>query len=449
MNHLDPEQTIESLEAAARLAGGDEAVSKQRLAEHHGFLTWRQMVVHQILFAPGEADHAENQNPAFERLACLQYGVDDPENWERAARDLKGDPGLSQRNIWCAAAAGDVESVAQFLDREPDLLNRRGGFSGWEPLLYATYSRLELPGFDTAGVARLLLERGADANAHFMWDGIYRFTALTGVFGHGEKGPVRSPEHPGGLELARALLESGADPADGQALYNRMFADGESACLRLLLDGGLNGTHKNNWRSLGPDGELGGDADLVLTYQLRWAVENHHPERAQLLLKAGASPQATPGGVELHGTAVAMGYPEVAKALLQAGAPEAPLTAVDRLAGACMAGDLTGAQGLIASHPGLWSKLERERPDLVHKAAAGNRVEALRTLAGLGANLDRMLRNAPLHEAAWHGRLAAAKVLVELGANLALRDATHGGMPADWATHAGHPELADWLNSAP
>jgi len=67
--------------------------------------------------------------------------------------------------------------------------------NNWEPLLYAAYSRLnsEAEGHSTLEVARLLLEHGADPNAAFLWEGHYLFTALTGAFGEGEAGPVNQP----------------------------------------------------------------------------------------------------------------------------------------------------------------------------------------------------------------------------------------------------------------
>ena len=74
-----------------------------------------------------------------------------------------------------------------------------GGPHGWEPLLYLTYSRVALgPGRSAVGVARLLLEHGADPNAGYLWEGLVPpFTALTGALGGG--GTI--PEHP---ERARA-----------------------------------------------------------------------------------------------------------------------------------------------------------------------------------------------------------------------------------------------------
>ena len=61
----------------------------------------------------------------------------------------------------------------------------------------------------------------------------YAFTALTGAFGEGEDGINQLP-HPHRDALARLLLDSGADPNDGQTLYNRHFRENDDH-LKLLL----------------------------------------------------------------------------------------------------------------------------------------------------------------------------------------------------------------------
>jgi hypothetical protein len=131
-------------------------------------------------------------------------------------------PEIERASIYTAAAAGDVVTVGAILDRQPALLNAKGGPLHWEPLLYACYSRLEAsdPAHSTLEVARLLLSRGADPNAGFLYEGRYAFTALTGAFGRGEDWP-NQPPHPDCDALARLLLDAGADPNDGQTLYNQ------------------------------------------------------------------------------------------------------------------------------------------------------------------------------------------------------------------------------------
>src|SRR5262245_59981782 len=125
---------------------------------------------------------------SFVRHACLGYGRWTPADAAEAERILAEEPALARADIFAAAAAGDVEAAKTMLDRAPARVGERGGPHGWEPLLYACYSRMaESGGRSTLEVARLLVERGADPNAGFLREGnLPPFAALTGAFGEGE-----------------------------------------------------------------------------------------------------------------------------------------------------------------------------------------------------------------------------------------------------------------------
>ena len=166
---------------------------------------------------------------------------------------------------------------------KPAAVNRRGGPRRWPPLLYVCYSRVELG--DGAGAAiaaaRVLLERGADPNAHFMWGGRYRFTALTGAIGEGEAGLRNQPPHPQARELVILLLEAGADPNDAQGLYNSQFSSGDQ-WLQLLLRYGLSAKDRINWKS--------SRRAQTLDYLLSAAAREGLGPRVDLLLRAGRMP---------------------------------------------------------------------------------------------------------------------------------------------------------------
>ena len=164
----------------------------------------------------------------FLRLACLNYGNDDPARRRRAAELLRANPHLASAGIHTAAGAGDVAAVGRLLESDPSLANAQGGPFDWPPLLYVAYGRMgDRPlGPAAVDVARRLLDAGADPNAGYLWEGLSPpFTALTGAFGSGEDDP---PQNEHALALARLLLERGADPNDSQTIYNES-GDGATA----------------------------------------------------------------------------------------------------------------------------------------------------------------------------------------------------------------------------
>ncbi len=341
---------------------------------------------------------------------------------------------------------GDVARVARFLDADPSLVNRRGGYFDWEPLLYACYSRLNLPGHSTLGVAGLLIERGADPNSHYMWGGQYRFTALTGAFGEGEMGPVNQPPHEQCVALAGLLLDAGADPNDGQALYNTMFTPG-SECLAMLLDYGLGPMHKCNWLIAAENGEYGDHPDQTLGYQLSWAVRKHHLDRARLLIDHGADLAIrTPDGRTMYEAASIAGHPELARYLVEHGAETVELDSAKRLTGACMAADATAARALLDAEPGLIQRLQQAEPGLLVDAAGSNRQEAIRLMADLGFELGRLGDVSPLHQAAFEGHLGMVELLVGKGADLTARDKHFAATPLQWGMTGGHLEIVDYLS---
>ena len=421
--------------------GVTTAQARQAVATEYGFATWRQLDAY--VTHPGDSMD-------FLLLSCLAYfQTDRPENRARARKMLEADPGLASRDIWHAACVGDVASVARFLDDEPALVNRRGGYFDWEPLLYACYSRLNLDGHSTLGVAELLVERGADPDGHYMWGGQYRFTALTGAFGEGEMGPVNQPPHEHCTALAGLLLTAGADPNDGQALYNTMFTPGHE-CLAMLLDHGLNREHRNNWRWAGEDGVYNENPDRTLDYQLNWAVQKHHVERARLLIDHGADATGrTQDGKTLFEAAVRAGHPDLARYLAEHGAEVAQLDLSARLIGACQAGDTDAARQLVNDNPGLVERVQQAETDLVVDAAGTNRLQAVRLMADLGFDLGRLGDVAPLHQAAFQGHRAMVELLLAKGASLGVRDNHHAATPLQWAVTAGSSEVADYLKTLP
>lgn len=230
------------------------------IARQFGFASWPKLKAHLELVAryarspheqPVDGPLADEQAVVdeFLRLACLTYGDDDPDRLRRAQSLLQEHDRLARASIHTIAATGDLDAASKLLDRDASQASLVGGPHGWEPLLYLAYARVPLgPDRSAVGVARLLLEHGADPNAGYLWEGLIPpFTALTGALGGG--GTI--PSHSEGLALARILLEAGADANDGQALYNRGWGqDPQEDWLELLFEFGLGTGDGGPWRRL-------------------------------------------------------------------------------------------------------------------------------------------------------------------------------------------------------
>ena len=254
-------------------------------------------------------------------LACLTYSERDvAERYQQAQRRLEQDPSQSSASIFTAAAVGDVLAADTLLGENPTLVSKRGGPHHMEPLLYLCYARLHSPdpAHNPLEVAKLLLASGADPNAYFSHPYGSIFTALTGALGEGERGPGNQPPHRQSEELARLLLDEGASPNDGQALYDRMFRHGPgNRCIELLLSYGLEASDQVNWCS---DGESSvGTLDFLLEH----AAKQGFAYRVALLLENGANPnfagfykpRKTP-----YAHALERGYEQVTAMLKEAGA---------------------------------------------------------------------------------------------------------------------------------
>jgi ankyrin repeat protein len=311
------------------------------VARSYGFPSWTKLklyveVVERHAFMPSESD-TESRADQFVRLACLDYQSDRVERHERARELFAQHPSLPVENIFTATTVGDFATVTRMLEEEPTLATVRGGPHNWEPLLYASYSRLNSTAatHSTLEVARILLKHGADPNAAFLWNGQYLFTALTGAFGEGERGPKHQPEHQYCYQLARLLLEAGADPNDSQALYNRMFTGG-TRHLELLFEYGLGKTTDGVWfQRLGD--KLGTPAEM-LQQQMGWAAKYNQLERMKLLVDHGVDVNRADSRLQKtpYELAVLHGHTEMAEYLLKHGARQSALSELDEFAAACL-----------------------------------------------------------------------------------------------------------------
>nr|WP_210318816.1 ankyrin repeat domain-containing protein [Rhizobium paranaense] len=424
------------------------------LAREYGFSSWTKLKAH-LESANREQTPRDQLANQFLSLATVSYFPHipaDPVRFDEARQLLEGNPELAEDSIYIAAALGDAAGVARWLDRQPQLLDRKGGPYDWSPLLYATYARL--PGHSSLPAARVLIERGADPNAFFLDGGQYRFTALTGVFGEGEAGKVRQPPHPDCEAFARLLLDAGAEVNDSQALYNRMF-EPDNSCLELLLEYGLSAVDKNNWL-VREDGLMVANSQTVFDYQLAWACEKRIGARVRLLVEHGADVNKPVNGRTPFEWARIGGDKDLALYLVQKGAVAVRLKTEDWVYIQIMTGNMPVDLGIFADHIKRIAReldipeaMQRIYPAMLHEAAGDNAFEPVRRMLALGFDVNAMTSRTPLHEAALHGYIDMAKLLIEHGADTTIRDPYYYSPPIDWAEYNGKEEMVEFLKTKP
>lgn len=412
-------------------------LAQQRVADHYSFLTWRQL----LLFL----DIANDERIDFDHLACLTYvWWDQPSRRDQARDMLQENPELERRSIYSACTAGNTALVEEFLNEDPSLLDQRGGYFDWEPLLYACYSRLNHPDRSTSDVIHLLLDRGANPNAYYLWGGIYVFSALTGVFGEGERGPINQPEHPDFRVLAERLLKAGANCNDSQTLYNRMFRPDNTA-LNMLLDHGLNKSHGCNWRATVKD-RLVENPEKTLDYQLQWAVKNNFTDRVDILLAHGAdATQTLPNDGSLIKIARTRGFNQVADELESHGALPYKLTEVEQFLNYCLSGDESNARTLLEANANLVNEANAHNVEAMNQASEVGNLEAVSLMLKLGFSVHGKAASTPIHHAAHHGHLSLVEHLLDNGASIHRREPFYFATPLGWAQAGNKVDVMAYL----
>jgi ankyrin repeat protein len=399
------------------------------IARKYGCRDWEhltQSVKRQQLRAATLKEQADN----FITFGCLRYNGDDRAYRYAQANTLLAEvPELAQANLYCALVAGKLDAVKQHVGANPALATQAGGPLNWPPLMYLAYSRVRSTQADVLGILQLLLSLGADPDTHVLFDGLYRFSALTGAMGEGERGPVDCPPHPCADALVDALLAAGASPNEFQGLYNTMFTESLDHWLPKLIAHGLNASHATDPNNA--------EAEKTFDFILCAAVPDGRIKRIWVLLGAGANPNAVSryNGRSAHTNAVLAQQADIAAALLQYGATVEKLSIDDEFRMACWQGDLERAGALLKQKPSLaqdaqvFSDVARSHDSLLpwllergfdinsqtadgrtvlHRVASGNELDAVKQMLALGANpnvTDHHYKVTPLgfalHNRAW------------------------------------------------
>lgn len=398
----------------------------------------------------GDGTGRGNRAAAFLRAACAGRLKD-------AEAELTGDGGGD--GLYAACALGGFEAVDAAIGADPSFTARAGGPLEAEPLIYACFSPFHREDGTRAegilGVARLLLERGANPNATlFVQQHNLKLPALYGACG--------AANHPAMAEL---LLEAGAEINDNESLYHSVeHLDNE--CLGLLLRRRARVTGTNalfhcldyeNIEGLRLLLDHGADMTERLGEDetpLHWAVKRGRSvEILGLMLGRGAEANARDGqGRTPYALAMRLGNREAADLLKRRGAAD-ELSARERFAAACAAGDGGGAKRMAEAHPGIVDELSPEEQRALPDAAERGNMDAVRIMLGLG--FDPAARGThggtALHWAAWRGDAEMARLLIERNAPLELRCHDFQCTPLAWAAHGSdnsHRADGDYLETA-
>ncbi len=398
------------------------ALAQLAVAREHGFRSWPRLKFHVEALTLDAAQRA---------VALIASATS--ADLRRARALLEADPALARHDLACACVTGEAAEVSRRIAAQPSAAREPTGPNGWQPILYACFSRLlrgdpsRAPGIRE--VVRLLLDAGGDPNAFFVHDGEWLQVALYGAAGIA-----------GDPELTRMLLEAGADPTDerdglhgNEVLYHACeFAD--PTCAMLVIDAGARADFVDYdlGRALNfPNPEM---VEMFCTHGARASAGHLHqavwrrrpPRTIAALLDAGApidEPDAH--GLTALQIAVRWGEEAVAATLRERGAGDAALTDEDRALGRYLSGR---EQSLTAAVP--LSALD----EMVVLAIEGGHLEAMRRLLDAGARIDGDpdTEEIPLGQACWRGRVAMTRELLERGASLDFRD---GGSPIGAALH--------------
>ena len=396
-------------EAKARRRNGEFpslALAHLAIAREYGFASWPRLKAHVDALTLSAAERAA--------ILIASACSDDP---RRAATILELDPTIARHDLRTACATGEADEVARWLRAHPDAAHEPTGPNGWQPLLYACFSRLWRTDPPCAAgiraVVAALLAAGADPNASFM-HGDWPQAPIYGAAGIA-----------GDSALTESLLAAGADPNDaglnhtvGEALYHAC-EHRDPTCAKLLI-------------------EAGTDPEVVV-YCLGRALNFENHPMVAMFCSHGVRPWAA----HLHQALWRRRPVETIAVLLDAGAPLAepdehgltPLQIALRWGDGPVAA-LLRERGVneATQAPGDGVNGSTVLDEMVILAVQRGDLASVQELLGAGARVDGNpdSEENPLSQACWRGQVPIARDLLARGATTDFRD---GGCAIGAALH--------------
>ncbi|MDB4915130.1 MAG: ankyrin repeat protein [Gemmatimonadetes bacterium] len=379
--------------------------------------------------------------------------------------DSNGDPFLL---LVGAVRAGDVERASALFAEHPELDGRLGESmpdSFGSPVLFAAAEHssralvelLLAHGADINGrsdwwagsfgildgckpdFAPYLIERGAAVDAHSaarlgMLDCLAELVADDPHIVHARGGDGQTPLHfASTVDVAQFLLANGAD-------MNAIDVDHESTPAQWMLRDRQDVARFLVTRGCRTDILM---ASALGAYELvrRHLDENPASIRTRVTAHSFPMRNARAGGTiytwtlggnkSAHVVARENGHDDVLRLLMERSPDEL------KLAQACLLGDDTLFETLLARRPNLVDSLSTDEHRMLVEALWNDNRAAVRMMLAAGWPVD--VRGAagetPLHVAAWFGQADIVRDLLGRGARLDVRDEQYHSTPLDWARH--------------
>ena len=396
------------------------------IARSFGFNSWAELS-DAVELAQYQSRSLADQANLLIQLSCSQYqGHDNLRNYQQAEKLLANNPSIASFSLYTALVSHNLDKVKHILNDQPALANEPGGPLNWQPLLYVTYNRINDKNQNALKILQLLLEHGANADAHVTLNETYHFTALTGAMGEGEAG-IHQPPHQYSEEIALLLLEHGASPNESQGLYNTMFTESIDKWLALLVKFGLNNEHHVNWLSEGNN-------QTTFDFILCKAIKDGVISRVQYLLDKGANANAIDqyDYRPIYTNALLMGHHDIAELLLANGANAQQLSTEEQFKIACIDQDSALIEQFVAHHPHI-----KDNHTLLHDVAYHCDTKVFHQLIRLGFDINGQAYygRTVLHHFSFENNVKEVEYLLQQGAKTDIKESSYQNTPLGFAAY--------------
>jgi ankyrin repeat protein len=378
---------------------------------------------------------------AFIKAATWHGSLDDAEKM------LAVHPELATIDLHTSAITGNYKAVFNFLAENPANANAVSEPYGCNALVYLCMSKYLQFDRDRSQnfllAATALLDAGLDPGSGFWTQGNNpEFeTALYGAAG--------VAHHP---ELTKLLLERGADPNDGEAVYHSPETHENGAMMALVETGKLHPEslvlmliRKHDWHDY--EGvkyllEHGADPNTAWgksRYPLHHALaRSNDTSIIALLLEYGADPNLVSDGINAIARAAREGRGDVLRLFAEKGIA-VKLEGVDQLIAACALTNKADLDSLLKHSPHLLKAFMDVGGELIARFSLSGNTAGVQELLNIGVDANTPYeqgdgyfgipkQSLPIHIASWLGRSSVVRLLIAHGASIDTPD-QHGNTP--------------------